>query len=194
VENSHVAPDPPLAWSKILEGKTELIMATILKEHGPLMDVAGLENKCLERGINKNTFTAYLNSPIITRHTIGISSLRGAQIPVGQVETLKALIRRNRSNKVLKDYGWTKNGKIWIMIKLSPGLLRSGVFSVPSSLKKFLNGQFDLIDAEGQNINRISVKEYSGWSLNPFLSRHNPLQVIPDVALFQSEINGESKN
>jgi hypothetical protein len=50
-------------------------------------------------------------------------------------------------------------------------MIRAGVFGVPSSLKRFLEGEYDLLTPDNSRIGRLSLKENSGWGLGPFFTR-----------------------
>jgi len=161
--------DPRLDWEQVLKGTTDWAMCAILKEYESAITTAEFEKRCLEVGINRNTFYAYLSySPIITRIVSGVHALRGSKIPPAIVESLK---RDHKPQKVIADYGWTSNGEIWVAIKLSEATLRSGVFSIPSGMKTFIQGEFALKAADGAAIGALKIRDCSGWSLSTFFAR-----------------------
>lgn len=166
VEGTYIEANPPLDWRKVLEG-TEFTMAKILKEQGPIMGFRMLEKACLETGMNKNTFIAYLYSPILTRYALGVYGLCGTKTYPGIVDSLTVSCR----DKIFNDFGWTDEGRIWVALQLKRGTLRSGVFYIPGNIHKYLQGVFELVDAEENFINNIKIKKHTGWSLNPFLGR-----------------------
>jgi len=168
VEDNFVKADPPLNWEEILDGTTELIMAKILKKHDSVMLLDQFEKECLKLGMNRHTFIAYLHSPIITRHTIGVYGLRGAKVNPGLI---KDLADNYKAQKVVNDYGWTDDGRIWLAIQLNPGMLRSGLFYIPGSIHNYLQGDFKLVDAEDIFINNIKIRNHGAWCLSPFFSR-----------------------
>lgn len=161
--------DPKLDWEQVLKGTTDWAMCAILKEYGPAMATAEFERRCVEVGINRNTFYAYLSySPIITRIIPGVYALRGSKIPPGIAESLK---RSHKPQKEIADYGWTSDGEIWVAIKLSEAITRSGVFSIPSGMKTFIQGEFALKAADGAAISTLKIRDNSGWSLSNFIAR-----------------------
>lgn len=117
--------------------ETETLLFEILRENGSVMKREDFEREAISRGMNRATFYVCLdNSPTITRFTRGVYGLTGSQVPVGLIESLKPKILRGR---VLKDYGWTRDRNIWIGYKLSKNTVASGLLTLPSSLRKFLN-------------------------------------------------------
>jgi hypothetical protein len=144
-------------------------MAAILKEHGPVMSRVKFEEMCLDLGMNENTFFQYLTySPIITKYAFGVYGLRGATIQPGIVESLKT---KREPKKVLVDFGWTSDGKIWLGHQISRGMFEGGVFSVPAAMQKFLKGDFTFKVADGVYLGKLNVKDSSAWSLRPFFER-----------------------
>jgi hypothetical protein len=169
VEGSFVRARPGLDWQAVLRG-TELTMAKILKEHGPIMQRAKFEELCLGAGMKRATFYAYLDySPIVERYASGVYGLRGASVPPGVAESL--IPHNERPPSVRLGHGWTNDRKIWIGYRLSDAMTKNGAFSVPSGLKKFLQGNFTLKAADGNVMGTLSIRENSGWGLGPFYRR-----------------------
>jgi hypothetical protein len=169
VEATEIAADPPLDWETTLE-TTEWAICSILREHQSVMSRADLEKECLALGMNPNTFDAFLsNSPILSRLTNCIYALRGADIPPGFVDSLTG--PRNGKRRATLDFGWTGKGEISLLSRISAGTLRSGVFSIPTPLKPYLEGSFNLRLANGSNLGTIKIKGTSGWSLHSFFRR-----------------------
>jgi len=94
-----------------------------------VMSREAFEDECLRRGMNQNSFYQHLSySPIIVKHAEGVYGLRGAKILPG---TVSALIQKKRREKVLHDFGWTDDGKVWIALKISKAMCSTGIFTVP---------------------------------------------------------------
>jgi len=149
--------------------ETEFIMFEIMKECGLVLQRERFEEQCLARGMNRTTFYAYLNySPILTKYARGVYGLCGAHVPIGIVETLAPNYRKG---KVLADYGWTPNGKIWIAYKLSESVISSGVCSMPAAMKGFLENQFQLKTEDGSVIGALTSNGTNVWGLKPFFRR-----------------------
>lgn len=169
IQGGLVYAEPRLDWEQVLKGTNDWAMCAILKEYGQAMPTAEFEKRCLEIGINKRTFSVYLSySPIIAKIAPGIYALRGSKIPPGIVESLK---RDRKPQKVISDYGWTSDGEIWIAIKLSEAILRIGVFSIPSGMKTFIQGEFAFKAADGAAIGNLRIRDCNGWSLSSFFTR-----------------------
>ena len=88
----------------------------------------------------------------------------------GAIEALKPK-RPYFRRRVLKDYGWTNDGKIWLGFKLSRGLLSGGVFSIPSAMKQFLEGRYTFKVIDGSDIGNVTIRNVSGWNIRPFFNR-----------------------
>ncbi len=168
VEGSMVSTASPVAWGDALGG-TEQILLLALGEHGPVMQRKELEELCIDLGMNRSTFSVYLgHSPILARYAPGVYGLRGAAVEPGLVESLIAPRRRGR---VLKDYGWTADGRVWLGFQLSEAMISSGVFTVPAAMKSFVSGEFLLKAEDGSPIGTVVVQESGAWGLGPFFTR-----------------------
>ncbi len=168
VEGEVVMAKPPIDWSEVLS-PTEQKMFVILMEHGPIMQRARFEERCLESGMKRSTFYVYLDySPIIERYAAGVYGLRGAEVTPGEVESL---IPTRRATSVRLDHGWTPHGEPWISYRLSEATIQNGVVSVPPGFKQLLEGEFDLKTADGHAVGKLVVKESSAWGLGPFFRR-----------------------
>jgi hypothetical protein len=192
VDGSFVRAMPGLDWQMVLRG-TELTMAKILKERGPIMQRAKFEELCSAAGMKRGTFYAYLDySPIIERYASGVYGLRGANVPPGLAESL--IPHNERPPSVRLDHGWTSDRKIWIGYRLSDGMVRNGAFGVPSGLKKFLQGKFTLKAADGDVMGTLSISESSGWGLGPFYRRRggeagDTLLIVFDLSRQEASIS-----
>ena len=168
VEGSTVSTASPAAWGDTLS-ETEQILLLALGEHGPVMQRKELEELCIDLGMNRSTFSVYLgHSPIVARYAPGVYGLRGADVEPGVVESLIAPRRRGR---VLKDYGWTTDGRVWLGFQLSEAMISSGVFTVPAAMKTFANGEFLLKVEDGSPIGTAVIQESGAWGLGPFFRR-----------------------
>jgi len=167
VENNVVIADPPIDWGVTLSGN-EKVIVEVLKEHGPIMERAALEELCLRRGMNRSTFYVYIgNSLVIEKLATGIYGLLGTQVQAGEVVALSPTKKRH---KVVVDSGWTE-GHIWILLRLSKAVLTSGVFGCPSALRRFLSGEFSLQTADGTRVGTLVAGDTGTWGLGPFFRR-----------------------
>ncbi len=168
VDGRTVSTASPVAWGDAL-AETEQILLLALGEHGPVMQRKELEELCIDLGMNRSTFSVYLgHSPIIARYAPGVYGLRGADVEPGLVESL---ISPRRWGRVLKDYGWTTDGSVWLGFQLSEAMISSGVFTVPAAMKTFVSGEFPLKGEDGSSIGTAVVQESGAWGLGPFFRR-----------------------
>lgn len=169
VDGHVVRAEPPIDWKTTLRG-AELSLITILKENGPAMQRPKLEKRCLDLGMKRSTFYAYLSySPVIERYASGVYGIRGAAIEPGVVESLIPYTQRTRGVRL--DHGWTRDRRIWIGYCVSEGMLGNGAFSVPAGLKQFLQGTYAMKSADGAAIGTVVVKDNAGWGLGTLFRR-----------------------
>jgi hypothetical protein len=168
VTGNTVSAQPPLDWRRSL-GETEAALVRVLNERGPVMRRQELEDACLALGMNRSTFFVYLDySPILVRHAPGVYGLRGASTSPAEVEHLRS---KSRPGKVLVDYGWTPDGRIWMGYRLSNSMILTGVFSVPAAFRQFIQGEFSLRTAEGQVLGKIKSAGDRAWGLGTLFRR-----------------------
>ncbi len=156
----------------------------VLREHGPLMQRPKLEELCLGKGLHRDSFSIHLTySPVIARYAPGVYGLRGAQIPIGLAESM---VEPRRKTRVLADYGWLPDGRIFLSYTLSKGSLSNGIISVPAGMKSYLQGEFKLIIADGHSAGRLVVKDTQAWGLGPYFRRRggepgDPFRIVLDT-------------
>ena len=168
VEGNTVSADPPVAWWDTLS-ENEQILLLALETHGPVMRRQELEELCVGLGMKRSTFFVRLGySPFIARYARGVYGLRGAAVEPGLVESL---IAPRQKGRVLKDYGWTADGRVWLGFQLSQAMISSGTFTVPTAMKTFVSGEFLLKAEDGSPIGTAVVQESWSWGLGPFFRR-----------------------
>lgn len=194
VEGDRVMADPPLRWEKVLN-RTEGTFMRVLLEFGPVMLREQLEERCVRLGMNRSTFYVHLGySPVIQRLARGVYALRGARVQPGLVDSLvQGGESRRRRGTVLMDYGWA-GGRPWAVYRLSRAVLTSGVFGVPSSLKRFVEGDFELRTTDGTHLGTLVSREAGAWGLGPFFSRRGGevgdyLRVVWDLKDRRAEVS-----
>ena len=157
--------EPPLKYTDFL-ADTEKTFVAVFRKIGPLVELHKLEEECLRQGMNRTTFWINLsNSPIISRFARCVYGLRGTEISPGLAESL---VIERKKNRVLGDYGWTQDGKIFLTYTLSSGALSNGIITVPKGMKQHLSGSYELRVAEGAPIGRLVVKDSQAWELGRF--------------------------
>jgi hypothetical protein len=147
--------------------KGEQIAYSVLTEDGPLLHRAEFERKCMERGMNPSTFTNYLTRlPILARYGPGVYGLRGALIAPGDVERCIP-----PTTKRLHDHGWTANAQPWLAVELSSAALSTGVITVPSGIRRFIEGRYLLRTQDGSEVGTLVASGQAAWGLGPFFRR-----------------------
>jgi len=169
VDGETVKAAVPLNPADVLSDAEQIIFR-VLNQHGPVVERPRFEKLCLSSGINNKTFSVLLSyCPLICRHATGVYGLRGAQVPVGLVESL--IPKRSRKSKLLVDYGWTGDRNVQALYRVSAGILNNGVLSIPAALKAFLQGTFRLMTGDDCRVGTLVVRENSAWGLGPFFTR-----------------------
>jgi hypothetical protein len=183
IEGSFVIADPPLQYGEILS-QTEKIIVEVLTEKGPVMERQKLEDLCVAAGIKRDTFYIHLSySPALARLAPGVYAIRGADVGPGYAE---ALVVQRKKTRVLADYGWIQDGRIYLSYKLSEGAISNGIVSVPSKMKQYLQGTHELRTADGQSMGQLAVKNSQAWGLGPMFRRRggdpgDSLRIIFDL-------------
>jgi hypothetical protein len=149
--------------------QTEAMVVDVLRENGGILGRQQLEDLCIARGLKRQTFYVHLSySPVIARYAPGVYGVRGAQVPPGLAESM---VEPRRTTRVTADYGWLPDERIFVSYKLSEGVLSNGTVSVPAGIKTYLQGEFGLLQTNGQRVGRLTVKDTRGWGLGPFFRR-----------------------
>jgi histidine kinase/DNA gyrase B/HSP90-like ATPase len=168
VDGETVLCDPPPPVEEVLS-ETEQIIYRMLHQEGPVMQRAKLEERCLAAGMPRSTFHVYLDySPVLSRYARGVYGLRGAAVSPEVVESLIPTVKRHR---VIRDYGWSGDRRIWLALRVSEAMVKSGVFGVPAAMKQFLEGEFRLITSDDDPVGTLVIRENGAWGLSPFFRR-----------------------
>jgi DNA-directed RNA polymerase alpha subunit len=169
VDGETISVTADVSWEEVLAGTAESTLVSVLKEFGPVMSRDELEKRCLERGIGSSTFNVQLsNSPALDRVAAGLYRLRGSYVSPEEIESHRM---RQKKDKVLQDYGWVEDGRVWIALSISATLLRTGVVGVPSSLSPFIDGRFHLLDARRRRVGDVGARDGRCRGISPFLRR-----------------------
>ena len=153
-------------------GEIERTMVDVLKNHGGIMHVAGLEDDCLKRGINRHSFWVYLTySPVLERIAPSVYAFRGARIDPAEVAHLSD--KDEPTEPAFQDDGWTKDGAIWLGYRAKRNIISSGVVSVPARVRAMLGNQkSELFTVDGASVGTFVVNNTgNAWGLTPFISR-----------------------
>ena len=174
VEGNRIIADPPRDWREALTG-VEAGLVRMLKEHGPVMERGMMEDLCVSDGMNRFSFHAFLSwSPVIAQYGPSVYGLVGADVSQEQVDQLLIDHRADRPNhRVLHNYGWTDDGKVWLSYRLSKAASTHGVITVPAALEKVARGRFQLLASDGRVIGALTAKDGRAWGLGAFLREQN---------------------
>jgi len=168
VEGGFVCVKQRLDYREIL-ADTERVMVDVLKENRSILDRQRFEALCLQRGIERGTFHIYLSySPVIVRYAPGVYALRGAEILPGYAESLVANKPRIR---IIADYGWTNDARIFLRYQLSDSVLLSGVVYIPAKMRPFLAGNFRLQVSDGLDLGTLVIRNGRAMGLTPLFRR-----------------------
>jgi hypothetical protein len=168
VEGQTVVCDPATPIEEVLS-ESEQTMYRVLHKEGPIMQRLKLEERCLAAGMSRSAFYMFLEySPVFARYARGVYGLRGAAVSPGVVESLIPTVKRHR---VIRDYGWDEDGRIWLAFQVSDAMANSGVFGIPAAMKHFLEGEFGLVTLDGERMGTLVSRESGAWGLRPFFRR-----------------------
>jgi hypothetical protein len=166
IEGAMIIAKAPPSAAEVLS-KSEQIAYSVLADNGPLLHRSDFERKCIGRGMNPTTFSIYLGRlSILARYAPGVYGLRGAPIGPGDVERCTA-----PAMKRLHDHGWTTNAMPWLAVELSPAALSSGIITVPSGIRPFIEGRYVLRTRDGSEVGNLVVSRSAGWGLRPFFRK-----------------------
>ena len=174
VEGRRIIADPPRDWKKSLTG-VEAKLVAMLKTHGPVMERGAMEDLCVNAGMNRFSFHAFVSwSPVIAQFGHSVYGLLGADVSEKQVAELLAKRRASRTNhRVLDRHGRTDDGRVWLSYRLSKAASTYAVITIPAVLREAVNGRFQFVDPDGHEIGTLATKDGRAWGLGAFLRKHN---------------------
>ena len=159
----------PIDWRADRGMTVDFKIAEILKKEGPAVTGNDLHKICMSQGITDAAFQRTIGySPLIQRLSTGIYCTIGAKVPPGTIDDLQLPKQRG---KVITDHGLTCDGKAWVSYSLSYSILQRGIFHLPPSLEKFVEGKYELYDTNRELLGTINVHNNNGWGLKPFFRR-----------------------
>lgn len=187
VERGYVSSPETLTAAKEL-GKIEYSFFQALIEADGALDVYDLRDRCLERGVNRNSFYFYLSySPIIERLAPRVHGLRGVNVDPGRVA---ALAGRRQTTRALVDHGWTRDGALWLGYNVTDSIRHAGVVQVPAAMRELIGKrQLELLTRDAVPIGTLSISETgSAFGLASYMDRRgvdvgDALVITVDTAL-----------
>jgi hypothetical protein len=104
------------------------------------MHLARFREACVRRGMNENTFYQYaMYSPIVARLAREVYALVGANVSPGAVDDAR---RACGPRPVIVNDGWSKDGRLWIIYRLTSASIRTGVFTIPAAYGALITGEY----------------------------------------------------
>jgi len=186
IEGNVVVSDPPRDWKKVLTG-VERCMVDILKKHGPVMERTAFEEHCISRGMNRFSFNAIvMSSPVVAQYGRSVYGLLGLKVDRKTAAELVNQKSAATSNRVLKSFGETKDGKVYLAYQLSKAAISGGVVTVPAAVKRQVRGKFILRTDQGHKVGTLVAKKGCGWGLGPALRGSDAQQGDHMLLLFDT--------
>jgi len=169
VEGNTVISDPPRDWRKVLVG-VERGMIEVLTEHGPVMERTAFEELCIRGGMNRFSFNAIvMSSPVIAQYGRSVYGLPVLKIERKLIEDLVARKPGVAPKRVLRAFGETEDGKVFLAYRLSKAAISGGVITIPAAMKRQVKGKFTLRVDAGHKVGTLVAKKGCGWGLGPAL-------------------------
>lgn len=158
-------------WRPLLGDTDRCLVEVLLSAPGHVLDREAFQRRCVDRGVNPNTFSVYTTySPYVERVGGGLWAVRGVHPdPVEAAELRERLTRRPRERRVL-DHGWTSDGRLRLVVRLKdPG---ATVIGIPAAVVDYVRDRSFAIRLDGREIGAVVVDERgTSWGYGPFLSR-----------------------
>lgn len=170
VEGEQIWSNTPIPLSVL--GDVDRTLHSVFLESGPLLRMDTLRDKCLEAGVNRNSFFVHLSySPIIERAAKGVYALRGARFDPVAAAVLAG--RRRNRKPALKDSGWTRDRALWLGYTVNRNIVDTGVVYVPAGIRKVVGSRkMELYATDGALLGTLAISEAGqAWGLSPFFRR-----------------------
>ncbi len=172
-EAGFVSSVEPLDYRDELARTDQILVRVLRASPTCILDRAGFAKGCIESGMNENTFSVYSSySPIIEHLGTDLWTLRGVHVDPAAVEAIRAANLAVPRQKRVVDHGWTKNGHLWIGIRL-PSSTHGFIFSIPSAVRRLVeNREFSALSEKGLPCGNVRVNsEGACYGFASFLTR-----------------------
>ncbi len=165
IEGSAIVAEARRDWEEVL-GSVEAAMVRVLTAYGPVLERGEFEEHCLSQGVNRFSFNAIvMSSPLIVQCGRSMYGLLGAKIDRKAIRSLVAQKAAGAAVKVLRGYGRTDDGQLYLAYRLSKAAIAGGVITVPSAMKEYLRGRFAIHTLDGQEAGHLVAKNGCAWGL-----------------------------
>jgi len=172
VAGSTIASEEPRDWREVLTG-VEAGMVAVLNQYGPVMERGAFEERCIAEGMNRFSFNAIImSSPVIAQYGRSVYGLVGAKADRKLVQSLTRRKPGKRAQRVLRGFGRTGHGRVYLAYRLSKAAISGGVITVPAAMKDDLRGRFKIHTPDGDEAGTLVSNSGCAWGLGPVLRGH----------------------
>ena len=127
-----------------------------------------------------------MSSPVIAQYARSIYGLLGQKGTQEQIRDLLSRRPGSTPSRVLKAFGETKEGEVYLAYQLSKAAISGGVITVPAAMKRQVRGKFTLRIDSGHKVGTLVAKKGCGWGLGPALRGNNAEQGDHMLLLFDT--------
>ena len=143
-------------------------MVRVLKEHGPVMERGAFEEHCIAGDMNRFSFNAIIMcSPVIQQYGRSVYGLLGAKVDRKTIVALAARKAGATPAKVLRRFGRTDDGKVYLAYQLSKAAISGGVITVPAAMKEQVRGRYAIRTPNGDKAGTLVSKNGCAWGTGP---------------------------
>jgi len=168
VDGDIIIATPPVERGDVLS-RTETVIVQVLEEHGDVLDRESIEKRCASKGVSRESACKHLlSSPAITEYAPGVYGLTGANVSPSSADILT---RNRKPGRVLRDYGRTSDGKIWLGYRLSRDAIVKGHLTVPGKMRNLAGGAFSLCSEDGAGVGTLECEGRTAKGLRQLFRR-----------------------
>lgn len=154
----------------VLISPTEQTLVRVLRQRGPVMSGHELVAEAVREGagdVAVNTALCY--SPILQRVAFGVYALRGDKLEPGLVA--RAIEAASAQSRRLIDFGWSRNRTLWLAMRLSRSTVRTGIFGIPSGLRRQLKDAYVCGTKSEPTAERLRCNKSQAWGLKRLIAQ-----------------------
>ena len=135
-----------------------------------MMERGTFEELCIRDGMNRFSFNAIIMcSPVICQYGRSVYGLLGAKVDRKLVQSLARRKPGTASERVLRGFGRTEDGRVYLAYRLSKAAISGGVITVPAAMKDEVQGKFTIRVSGGEEAGTLVSKNGCAWGLGPVL-------------------------
>lgn len=128
----------------------------------------------MRQGMNRFSFNAIIMcSPVIAQYGRSVYGLLGAKVDRKTVRALATRKSATPPSRVLRGFGQTDDGRLYLAYKLSKAAISGGVITVPAAMKDRVQGKFAIHMPDGETAGMLVSKNGCAWGLGPVLRGRN---------------------